>query len=288
MAIIQNIVMPRLRDIGDFSVMRVLPVAQRRMIGPFVFLDQFGPVTLPAGKGMDVRPHPHIGLSTVTYLLKGSIVHRDSLGSLQPIEPGDVNWMTAGRGIVHSERSDIELRKRPQDIYGLQSWVALPKKFEETEPTFIHYSSAALPQISGEGVDLKVIAGTVDSLVSPVATHSPLFYGDLTLRTGAIYCLDATYEERAAYFIEGRIEIDGVAYEPGRLIAFGPGEIVIKALTRARFVIFGGESLDGPRHIHWNFVSSSLERIEQAKEDWRRERFGLPIPGDHEFIPLPD
>lgn len=288
MAVIQNIVMPRLRDIGDFSVMRVLPVAQRRMIGPFVFLDQFGPVTFPAGKGMDVRPHPHIGLSTVTYLLKGSLVHRDSLGSLQSIEPGDVNWMTAGRGIVHSERSDIERRKRPQDIYGLQSWVALPKKFEETAPTFIHYNHATLPQTSGEGVDLKVIAGAVDNLVSPVATHSPLFYGDLTLRAGASYCLDATYEERAAYFIEGRIEIDGIAYEPGRLFAFGPGEIVIKALTRARFVILGGESLEGPRHIYWNFVSSSLERIEQAKEDWRRDRFGLPIPGEHDFIPLPD
>ncbi len=151
--------------------MRVLPVAERRMVGPFVFLDQFGPVTLPAAKGMDVRPHPHIGLSTVTYLLQGSIVHRDSLGSPQSIDPGDVNWMTAGRGIVHSERSDVELRKRPQDLYGLQSWVALPKKFEETDPAFIHYGSAQLPEMSGEGIDLKVIAGTIDDLVSPVATH---------------------------------------------------------------------------------------------------------------------
>jgi len=285
---IQNIVVPRLRDIGDFSVMRVLPVAARRMVGPFVFLDQFGPVTLPAGKGMDVRPHPHIGLSTVTYLLKGSIVHRDSLGSELSINPGDVNWMTAGRGIVHSERSDADLRKRPQELYGLQSWVALPQKHEETDPAFIHYGSAQLPEMSGEGIDLKVIAGTIDDLVSPVATHSPLFYGDVILKAGATYCLDAAYEERAAYFIEGTVEIDGIAYEQGRLLAFGPGEIVIKAQTPARFVVLGGEPLDGPRHIYWNFVSSSLERIEQAKDDWRRNQFGLPIQGEHEFIPLPD
>ncbi|MDY0871473.1 pirin family protein [Dongia rigui] len=285
---IQNVVVPRLRDIGDFSVMRVLPVAARRMVGPFVFLDQFGPVTLPAGKGMDVRPHPHIGLSTVTYLLTGSIVHRDSLGSELSINPGDVNWMTAGRGIVHSERSDVDLRKRPQDLYGLQSWVALPRKYEETDPAFVHYASAVLPEMSGEGIDLKVIAGTIDNLVSPVVTLSPLFYGDVALRAGASYCLEAAYEERAAYFIEGTVEIDGVPYEQGRLVAFGPGEIVIKARTPARFVVLGGEPLDGPRHIYWNFVSSSLERIEQAKADWRRDQFGLPIAGEHEFIPLPD
>jgi redox-sensitive bicupin YhaK (pirin superfamily) len=285
---IQHIVVPRLRDIGDFSVMRVLPAAERRMVGPFVFLDQFGPVTLPAGKGMDVRPHPHIGLATVTYLLKGTILHRDSLGYVQSIEPGDVNWMTAGRGIVHSERSDPELRKAAQELYGLQSWVALPKAHEETAPDFTHYGSHLLPEEKAEGVSLKVIAGSVDGLVSPVRTHSDLFYADVTLSAGARYRLGAAYDERAAYLIEGAVEIAGAVHQPGRLLAFGPGEIVLKATTPARLVVLGGAPMDGPRHIYWNFVSSSKERIEQAKEDWRRDCFGLRIPGEHEFIPLPD
>jgi redox-sensitive bicupin YhaK (pirin superfamily) len=287
-ATVETIIVPRTRDIGDFSVMRVLPAAARRMVGPFVFLDQFGPVTLAAGKGMDVRPHPHIGLSTVTYLLKGSIVHRDSLGFAQSIEPGDVNWMTAGRGIVHSERSDAELRKKPQSLYGLQSWVALPRRDEETDPAFLHYAGATLPEASEGGMHLKVIAGTVQGLTSPVATHSPLFYGDVTLQAGARFMLDATYDERAAYLIEGMVEVDGVSFEPGRLLAFGAGEILLRAVTPARFVVLGGEPMDGPRHIWWNFVSSRLERIEQAKEDWRRDRFGVRIPGEHEFIPLPE
>jgi len=287
-ATVETIIVPRTRDIGDFSVMRVLPAAARRMVGPFVFLDQFGPVTLAAGKGMDVRPHPHIGLSTVTYLLKGSIVHRDSLGFAQSIEPGDVNWMTAGRGIVHSERSDAELRKKPQSLYGLQSWVALPRRDEETDPAFLHYAGATLPEASEGGMHLKVIAGTVQGLTSPVATHSPLFYGDVTLQAGARFKLDATYDERAAYLIEGMVEVDGVSFEPGRLLAFGAGEILLRAVTPARFVVLGGEPMDGPRHIWWNFVSSRLERIEQAKEDWRRDRFGVRILGEHEFIPLPE
>ena len=287
-ATVETIIVPRTRDIGDFSVMRVLPAAARRMVGPFVFLDQFGPVTLAAGKGMDVRPHPHIGLSTVTYLLKGSIVHRDSLGFAQSIEPGDVNWMTAGRGIVHSERSDAERRKKPQTLYGLQSWVALPQRDEETDPAFLHYAGATLPEASEGGMHLKVIAGTVQGLTSPVATHSPLFYGDVTLQAGARFMLDATYDERAAYLIEGMVEVDGVSFEPGRLLAFGAGEILLRAVTPARFVVLGGEPMDGPRHIWWNFVSSRLERIEQAKEDWRRDRFGVRIPGEHEFIPLPE
>jgi redox-sensitive bicupin YhaK (pirin superfamily) len=286
---IEQIVVPRLRDIGDFSVMRVLPSVQRRMVGPFVFLDQFGPVTLPAGKGMDVRPHPHIGLSTVTYLLAGSIVHRDSLGYQQSIEPGDVNWMTAGRGIVHSERSDTELRQRPQNLYGLQSWVALPKVDEEADPAFIHYAGSALPEGSDSGQHLKVLAGAIAGLRSPVATHSELFYGDVTLATGARFRLDTAYEERAAYLIEGVVEVDGQAFEPGRLLAFGgSSEIVLTARTPARFVVLGGEPMDGPRHIFWNFVSSRPDRIEQAKADWQRDRFGVRIPGESEFIPLPD
>lgn len=287
-ALIQNIIVERLRDIGDFSVKRVLPTAARRMVGPFIFLDQMGPLILAAGKGVDVRPHPHIGLSTLTYLFKGSMVHRDSLGSLQSIEPGDINWMTAGRGIVHSERSDNLSRRQSQELHGLQSWVALPRQNEETKPTFTHYSSKRLPETSGEGIDLKVIAGTIDTLTSPVATCSPLFYGDLVLAAGSTYRLNAAYEERAVYLLEGAVEIDGIVYEHGRLLAFGPGEIVMKASRPARLIMLGGDSLDGPRHIYWNFVSSSLDRIEQAKEDWRRHQFGLPIPGETEFIPLPD
>ena len=286
--LVEQIIVPRLRDIGDFSVMRVLPAAERRMVGPFVFLDQFGPVTLPAGKGMDVRPHPHIGLSTVTYLLKGSIVHRDSLGFEQSIDPGDVNWMTAGRGIVHSERSDADLRKRPQDLYGLQSWVALPREFEETDPAFVHYGGAVLPEGEASGQRLKVLAGSIAGLTSPVATHSELFYGDVSLAAGAKFRLETAYEERAAYIIEGALEIAGTAFEQGRLMAFGKAaEIVLTALKPARFVVLGGAPMDGPRHIFWNFVSSRKERIEQAKADWQRDLFGVRIPGETEFIPLP-
>lgn len=286
---IEQVIVPRLRDIGDFSVMRILPSAQRRMVGPFVFLDQFGPVTLAAGRGMDVRPHPHIGLSTVTYLLQGSIVHRDSLGYEQSIEPGDINWMTAGRGIVHSERSDAELRKQPQNLYGLQSWVALPRADEETDPAFIHYDGASLPEGSENGQHLKVLAGSIAGLRSPVATHSDLFYGDVTLAAGARFRLDTAYEERAAYLIEGVVETEGQAFQPGRLLAFGRNaEIVLTAQTPARLVVLGGETMDGPRHIYWNFVSSRPERIEQAKADWQRDRFGVSIPGEWEFIPLPD
>ena len=287
-ATVETIIVPRTRDIGDFSVMRVLPAAARRMVGPFVFLDQFGPVTLAAGKGMDVRPHPHIGLSTVTYLLDGSIVHRDSLGFEQSIEPRDVNWMTAGRGIVHSERSDADLRKRQQSLYGLQSWVALPRRDEEADPAFLHYPGAVLPVMAAEGVGLRVIAGTVHGLTSPVATHSELFYGDVILQPRARFVLEAAYDERAAYLIEGVVEIDGVAFDAGRLLAFGAGEIMLTAVTPARFVVLGGEPMDGPRHVWWNFVSSRPERIEQAKEDWRRDQFGVRIPGENEFIPLPD
>lgn len=284
---IEQIVVPRLRDIGDFSVMRVLPAAERRMVGPFVFLDQLGPVSLPAGKGMDVRPHPHIGLSTVTYLLKGSIVHRDSLGFEQSIDPGDVNWMTAGRGIVHSERSDADLRKRPQDLYGLQSWVALPREFEETDPAFVHYSGEGLPEGEEGGQHLKVLAGSIAGLTSPVATHSELFYGDVILTAGAEFRLETTYEERAAYIVEGTLEVAGTAFEQGRLLAFGKGEIVLKALKPARFMVLGGAPMDGPRHLFWNFVASSKERIEEAKADWQRDQFGVRIAGETEFIPLP-
>jgi redox-sensitive bicupin YhaK (pirin superfamily) len=285
---IENVIVPRLRDIGDFSVMRVLPAAERRMVGPFVFLDQFGPVVLQAGSGMDVRPHPHIGLATVTYLLKGSIVHRDSLGFEQSIEPGAVNWMTAGRGIVHSERSSLESRRHPQDLYGLQSWVALPREHEETAPAFVHYGGEVLPEGDAAGVRLKVLTGRIQGLESPVATLWETFYGDVALDAGASFHLDCAYDERAAYLIEGHVSVGGESFAPGRLLAFGKGaEIVLEAETPARLAVLGGATMDGPRHIFWNFVSSRQDRIEQAKADWQRDQFGVRIAGETEYIPLP-
>jgi redox-sensitive bicupin YhaK (pirin superfamily) len=292
-ALIQHEILPRTRDLGDgFAVRRVLPVAERRMVGPFVFFDQFGPVELPAGRGLDVRPHPHIGLATVTYLFEGGIVHRDSLGVVQPIAPGDVNWMTAGRGIVHSERTDAESRIRSQRLQGIQIWVALPQRHEETEPAFTHYPAAALPLLEGEGKSVRVVAGALFGQRSPVQTLSALFYAAATLTPGAVLPLDTEHEERAVYLLDGTVEIEGRAFAPGRLLVFTPGRALtlrapIGAKTAARLLLLGGEPLDGPRHIWWNFVSSRLERIEQAKADWKQGRFA-PVPGETEFIPLPE
>jgi redox-sensitive bicupin YhaK (pirin superfamily) len=285
---LQNVIVPRPRDIGGFEVRRVLPSSERRSVGPFVFFDQMGPADLAPGQGIDVRPHPHIGLATVTYLFAGTIVHRDSLGTVQAIEPGAVNWMTAGRGIVHSERSDTELRKRPQKLSGIQIWVALPKQHEETAPDFTHYPAAALPRIEGEGKTIRVIAGSLFGRSSPVRTFSSLFYADATLESGASLELAANCEERAIYLLEGNVEIGGQPFEPGRLLVFSSGdEIVARSSAAARLLLFGGEPLDAPRHVWWNFVSSSRERIEQAKNDWKTGRFAK-VPGDDEFIPLPE
>ena len=285
---LESVVVPRARNIGGFEVRRVLPSAERKNVGPFVFFDQMGPAELAPGFGIDVRPHPHIGLATVTYLFEGTIVHRDSLGSVQAIEPGAVNWMTAGRGIVHSERSDNELRQRQQKLYGLQIWVALPRRYEETDPDFTHYAADLLPQIEGEGKTVRVIAGSLFGKASPVKTFSKLFYGDTVCRPGASLLLNNEYEERGIYLLEGDVDIHGQRFEPGRLLVFSSGdEITIKAVSAARFVLFGGEPLDSPRHLWWNFVSSSRARIEQAKSDWKNGRFA-PVPGDSEFIPLPE
>jgi redox-sensitive bicupin YhaK (pirin superfamily) len=285
---LENVIVPRPRDIGGFEVRRVLPSMGRRSVGPFVFFDQMGPAELAPGAGMDVRPHPHIGLATVTYLFAGTIVHRDSLGTVQPIEPGAVNWMTAGSGIVHSERSDAELRKRRSKLYGIQVWVALPKQHEETEPDFTHYAAGSLPLVEGEGTTVRVIAGSLFGKASPVKTFSALFYGDVTFQPGAGLSVDHEHEERALYLVEGSVEIAGQPFEPGRLLVFSPGdELTVKASSSARLLLFGGEPLDGPRHVWWNFVSSSRERIEQAKADWKSGRFA-PVPGDAEFIPLPE
>lgn len=285
---VEIVIVPRARDLGGFEVRRALPSARRQMVGPFIFFDQMGPVELLTGEGLDVRPHPHIGLATVTYLLEGSIVHRDSLGTLQPIVPGDVNWMTAGRGIAHSERSAPEARRQPQKLYGVQIWVALPERGEETAPAFAHHAAAELPLLEGEGKSVRVIAGTLFGRTSPVRTFSDLFYADATLAAGAALPLDAEHEERAAYLVEGTIEIAGQPFEPGRLLVFRPGDrVTIAARTPARLLLVGGEPMDGPRHIWWNFVSSRRERIEEAKEAWRKQRFAA-VPGESEFVPLPE
>ncbi|MGH7871547.1 MAG: pirin family protein [Candidatus Binatia bacterium] len=285
---LQHVIVPRPRDIGGFEVRRVLPAPERRNVGPFVFFDQMGPAELAPGAGIDVRPHPHIGLATVTYLFAGTIIHRDSLGTVQAIEPGEVNWMTAGRGIAHSERSDTELRKQRQKLYGIQIWVALPKQHEETAPDFTHYEAKTLPVIEGEGTTIRVIAGSLFGKQSPVKTLSSLFYADVSLRPGAAVSLDNQHEERAIYLLEGSVEIGGQHFEPGRLLVFSSGDVIsVKANSTAKVLLFGGEPLDGPRHLWWNFVSSSRERIEQAKTDWKTGRFA-PVPGDAEFIPLPE
>lgn len=288
---IDTIVVPRTSDIGNFEVRRALPSAQRRTVGPFVFLDEMGPAVIPAEVGIDVRPHPHIGLETVTYLFDGSIVHRDSAGNTETIRPGEVNWMTAGRGIVHSERSSPEARAVDQRLFGLQMWVALPHEHEETDPGFVHYGRDAQPVVEGEGVRAQVVAGSLFGKTSQVRTLSPLFYGDITLQPGASVDLPAEHEERAAYLAEGSVTIEGTQHERGRLLVFAPGRPVTvtnTGSTPARFAVVGGEPLDGPRFLWWNFVSSSKDRIEQAKQDWQRNRFGQTVPGDEtEFIPLP-
>jgi len=286
------VVVPRTRDLGDnFEVRRALPSAERRMVGPFVFLDQFGPTVLAAGRGLDVRPHPHIGLATVTYLLDGEIVHRDSAGSVQPIRPGELNWMTAGRGIVHSERTAPEVRRSESSLFGLQCWVGLPQRHEEVEPSFAHFDAAQLPLEEAEGVSARVVAGEFFGRRSPVATLSPLFYVDVTLRSAARLSVPALYPEQAIYVAQGRLDLgaDGV-FEAGRLLVLrsGAGVTLVGAgSTPTRLVLLGGEPLDGPRYLSWNFVSSSRERLAQASEDWRAQRFPR-IPGETEFIPLPE
>jgi redox-sensitive bicupin YhaK (pirin superfamily) len=269
-------------------VHRILPVAQRRSVGPFVFFDQMGPATLAAGHGMDVRPHPHIGLATVTYLFQGEILHRDSLGSVQVIRPGDVNWMTAGSGIAHSERSPEEFRTAGGAVFGIQSWVALPKAHEEADPGFFHHGVASLPRIEGEGKAVRIIAGTAFGQRAPVATFSETLYCDVVLKAGAKIEVPLEHEERAIQPVTGKISVAGHAVEPGSMLVLRAGApVVIEALEDARLMLVGGEPLDGPRNIWWNFVSSSRDRMEQAKADWKAGRFG-PVPGETEFIPLPE
>ncbi len=279
----------RARDLGGFTVGRILPSAARKLIGPFIFFDHMGPAAFPPGRGIDVRPHPHIGLATVTYLFEGEIVHRDSLGSHQPIRPGDVNWMTAGRGITHSERTGTGPRQAGSRLDGLQLWVALPLSHEETNPEFHHHPARDLPAVNIAGTRVRVLAGSAFGETSPVRTLSPLFYADAAMPAGSELPLPNEHEERAAYVASGRVECGNETAERGRMLVFTPGAAAgLRAVSDARVALIGGAPIDGERHIFWNFVSSSQARIEQAKRDWRQGRFPK-VPGDEqEFIPLPD
>ena len=286
---IELMVVPNARDIDGFSVRRALPTAKRRLVGPFIFFDRMGPAILRGGQALDVRPHPHIGLSTVTYLFDGKIRHRDSLGTEMVIEPGDVNLMTAGRGIVHSERTPEELRGSPMGMSGLQTWLALPDHKEEIDPVFENTACATLPVFDAEGVKGRVVLGAFEGMRAPVNTYTDTLYVDLTLAAGARVRIPADAEERAIYTLSGDVEISGDRFQPDRLLVFRPGdEIVVSSTTGAHFMLFGGASLGSKRYIWWNFVSSSRERIEQAKEEWRTGRFDI-VPGDEEeFVPLPE
>lgn len=285
------VVVPRTRDLGGgFEVRRALPSAERRMVGPFVFFDQFGPTVFAAGQGLDVRPHPHIGLATVTYLFDGEILHRDSLGTVQPIRPGEVNWMTAGCGIVHSERTAADIRQHESSLSGLQCWVALPRSKEEVEPAFAHVKAAQLPVQEGEGIFATIIAGDFFGRKSPVPALSDMFYVDVQLRPGARLTVPAEYDEQAIYVVHGTIDMgrDG-SFEAGQLLVLKPGasvSVACSGASSARVMLLGGEPMDGARYVTWNFVSSSQERIEQAKRDWTDHAFPK-VPDETEFIPLP-
>jgi len=287
---IKQVVVPRTADLGDgFTVRRALPSAQSRMVGPFVFFDHFGPAVFKSGKGLDVRPHPHIGLATVTYLFDGEIMHRDSLGTAVPIRPGAVNWMTAGRGIVHSERTAPERRVNEDHLHGLQMWVALPAAQEEMEAAFAHYAVEQFPMVNDNGKSVRVVVGQAYGARSPVATTSETLFADVHLKAGSTLPLDADHEERAIYVLDGEIDIAGDTFGGDRLLVFKPGDpVAIRALTDTHLTIFGGATMDGPRHIWWNFVSSRKDRIEEAKAEWAAGHFGK-VPGDEiEFIPLPE
>jgi redox-sensitive bicupin YhaK (pirin superfamily) len=285
---IEIVIDQRRRDLGGFEVGRVLPFPQRRMVGPFIFFDHIGPVDFPAGipKTLDVRPHPHIGLSTVTYLFDGEIMHRDSLGSQEAIHPGEVNWMTAGRGITHSERFE-KARAQGDSLHGIQSWVALPREHEETNPEFIHYGRESLPTFEEPGVFMRMLAGEALGVKSAVRTHSPLFYLHWQLGANAKVQLPPEYTERAAYVAAGSVTVDGRQFGVGQMVVFAPGsEATVLANESAIVLGLGGDPV-GERFIDWNFVSSSKERIEDAKSDWRAGRMKLPDLDNQEFIPLP-
>jgi redox-sensitive bicupin YhaK (pirin superfamily) len=284
---IETVVVPRTRDLGGFEVRRALPSARRRMVGPFVFFDQMGPAVFRAGQGIDVRPHPHIGLATVTYLFEGELLHRDSLGSVQVIEPGAVNWMTAGRGITHSERTPPTARAQGGALSGIQTWVALPRQDEETAPAFAHTPAEDLPTIEADGLRVRLIAGSLFGARSPVQLFSETVYADAVMEAGARLAIPGGHEELAVFVAEGTIEESGSRFASGQLLVLRPGvTVVLRADAPARVLVLGGSAMDGPRHIWWNFVSSSADRIERAAEDWAAGRFA-PVPGETESIQLP-
>jgi len=287
---VERVIIPSVRDLGDgFRVRRALPSALRRMVGPFIFLDHFGPIVFGPGAGANIRPHPHIGLSTLSYLLQGEIIHRDSVGNVQPIRAGDVNWMTAGNGIVHSERSPPTAQAQGGTLFGQQIWVALPKALEEMQPSFSHHAAGTLPEIEADGFSLAVIAGQAFGERSPVPVCSDLMYVDAVMKPGARLPVSTEYVERGMFVVSGEIEIAGQSetFSEAQFVVFRPGaEIVVRARGSAHLILVGGEPFPEPRHIYWNFVSTSKERIEQAKDDWRQDRFPK-VAGETEFIPLP-
>lgn len=285
---VEMVIVPRTGDIGNFEVRRALPFRKKRMVGPFIFWDQMGPGEFLTGEGLDVRPHPHIGLSTVTYLLDGSIDHKDSLGSDMRITPGDVNLMTAGSGIVHSERTGADVRENRSKLFGVQSWLAQPMNHENGAPSFHHNGKDELLDFSGGGLRGRVILGDYLGLKSPVETQWETIYVDLELEAGESCPIPKTTEERALYVLKGRIQIGDTAYEPQQMMVLRPGDdVTVTALDPVRMMLLGGAAMDGPRYIFWNFVSSSKERLEEAKQAWREQTFPK-IPGDdEEFVPLP-
>jgi hypothetical protein len=292
---IETLILPRARDLGGFEVRRALPAARRQMVGPFIFFDQFGPAEFITAQGIDVRPHPHIGLATVSYLLKGEFEHRDSLGTHQTIRPGAVNLMTAGRGITHSERTSAETRAQPHSLYGIQTWLALPEKLEDANAAFEHRREDELPVLESEGKRLRLILGHGWGAKAPVGVASEMFYADAILAPGARLPMPDDHEDRGIYILEGEIAVAGQSFAKGQMMVFRPGDrITVTAGPQgARIILLGGATMGGPRYIWWNFVASSKERIEAAKEawakgDWEHGRFRLPPGDDSDYIPLPD
>lgn len=278
---------PHLKDLGGFMVRRLLPAYPHKMVGPFIFFDHIGPAQFNPGQGLDVRPHPHIGLATVTYLFEGTIMHRDSLGTAQPIHPGDVNWMTAGQGIAHSERTPEDLHKSGSPLHGIQTWVALPRLHENTPPAFEHHPAATLPTVAMPGIAMRIIAGSALGKTAPTTTFSRMFYVSVEMEAGASFTVPPEHEERAVYLVEGDALVAGEPLEPYLMAVLQPGQdVAVHAQTKTRLMLLGGEPMDGDRFIWWNFVASSREAIEDAKQRWREQRFGS-VPGEAEWIPLP-
>lgn len=287
--LVEMVIIPRTSDIGNFEVRRALPFRNKRMVGPFIFWDQMGPGEFITGMGVDVRPHPHIGLSTVTYLFDGTLDHKDSLGNDMRIKAGDINLMNAGSGIVHSERTGQDVRLAPSKLYGIQSWLAQPKTHEESTASFSHTDETALPAFKDQGVSGKLILGDFQGLKSPVQTQWDTLYLDVLMESGSKLKIPRHTEERAIYTISGTIEVGGTIYDAEQMMVLAPGkDVTITAKSNAKLMVLGGAVMDGPRYIFWNFVSSSKERLEQAKQDWKEQRFPKVPKDDKEFIPLPE